>query len=235
MAAEDSDSGDLHSVVSHQRQELLEAQTMDLDLEFAFRLQLEEALAASLSSHPSTSSSPPRVENPVADSFVTGLRVLQTGELDRFEQEVEDRQQSEAEMRKVREDIRRRLHDQMLAREISRMPDEEWEDFGDKYERPFEEGSSSDGLFRVFFKGLAREEKIGDSNEPIMGIGVAICDNRDNVVSELQKPLVGCGKSHEYAETMAMIEAINLALALDLKRVELFCDHHPLYQRVSTY
>lgn len=232
MATADSDSGDFHSVVSHQRRELLEAQTLESDLDLAFRLQLEEALAASMSSLPSTSSSPPRVQNPDTDCFVSGLRALQTDELDRLVQEVRDRQQSEAEMTKLREDIHRRAHDQKLAREISQMPEEEWEEYGDNYERPFGEGSSSGEVFRVFFKGLAREEKIGNSREPIMGIGVSICDFRDNLVFELQKPLVGCGKSHEYAETRAMIEALNAALALDLTRVDLFCDHQPLYQRV---
>ncbi|RVW56761.1 hypothetical protein CK203_082705 [Vitis vinifera] len=234
MATADSDSGDFHSVVSHQRRELLEAQTLESDLDLAFRLQLEEALAASMSSLPSTSSSPPRVQNPDTDCFVSGLRALQTDELDRLVQEVRDRQQSEAEMTKLREDIHRRAHDQKLAREISQMPEEEWEEYGDNYERPFGEGSSSGEVFRVFFKGLAREEKIGNSREPIMGIGVSICDFRDNLVFELQKPLVGCGKSHEYAETRAMIEALNAALALDLTRVDLFCDHQPLYQRVSS-
>lgn len=55
---------DLHCLLSEQRRKLAAAEAMELDLDFAFRLQLQEALAASLASQPS-SSSVAAIEQPV--------------------------------------------------------------------------------------------------------------------------------------------------------------------------
>jgi len=55
---------DLHSLLSDQHRQLATAEAMESDLDFAFRLQLQEALAASLASQPS-SSSVAAIEQPV--------------------------------------------------------------------------------------------------------------------------------------------------------------------------
>ncbi|KAF5930942.1 hypothetical protein HYC85_031815 [Camellia sinensis] len=106
----------------------------------------------------------------------------------------------------------------------------------------FGEGSSSKGgvkakpdeVFRVYFKGLVSKERVGDSEEEVAlaGIGVAICDSRDGLIFEMKKPLLGNGRSRHGAEVKALIEGLNAAIALDLKRVVFYCDYYPLYQFV---
>ena len=111
---------------------------------------------------------------------------------------------------------------------------------GDHFERPYGEGSSSKGggntsteTFRVYCKGLVSKEWVKDGRVRLGGIGVAIFDSRDDLIYELRKPLIGNDRSRWVAEAKALIEGLNAAIALDLKRVMFFCDYHPLYQFVS--
>ncbi|CAK7343732.1 unnamed protein product [Dovyalis caffra] len=234
----------LPSLLSEQRRELMAAQTLESDLDLAFRLQLEEAMNASITLLPSTSASasassstasPPisKVEN------TTFLHTLQCEEISKLEQEINDRRQSEFEMRRIREDLDRRIHDQKVARDILKIPEEEWLDWGDDFEKPFGEGSSSSKLveeedtasvvFKLYFKGLISEE----DKKNLGGIGIAICDPTNNLVFEISKPLIGTGTSKNVAEAKALIEGLNAALALDLKRIAVYCDFYPLYNFVT--
>ncbi|XP_076886421.1 E3 ubiquitin-protein ligase RSL1-like [Bidens hawaiensis] len=68
------------------------------------------------------------------------------------------------------------------------------------------------------------------------GIGVAICDSKDELIYELKKPLdlSECDiVSRRSVEERVLIEALRAAVALDLKRIVLYCDYYPLYQFVS--
>ncbi|XP_057750051.1 E3 ubiquitin-protein ligase RSL1 [Arachis stenosperma] len=256
----DSDD-DLHRLLLEQRRELATAEAIDSDLEFAYRLQLEEALAASLASLPSSSSPqpppPPPPTNDDKNDAVLNATTLQAQELARVEQELRDRHLSEAEARKTSLDLNRRVHDQKVAIEILRMPEDDWVEWGDNFEKPFffGEGSSSssstkkkntgkgnletdegdDGaVFRVYFKGLvSKDEKLKNGEKVLLaGIGVAICDPEDNLILEVRKPLIGCGTSKIAADLKALIEGLNAAFALDLKRVQFFCDYYPIFQFV---
>lgn len=234
-------TNDLQSLLSEQRRELAAAEAMDSDFEFAFRLQLQEALAASLGSQPSSSSS---VEPLVSfDDAVSRPTTLQSEELARLEQEIKDRQQSEIETRKMKEDLSRRMHDQMVAREVLRIPEDDWREWGDNFEKPFDEGCSKrdavrgdrDTVFRLYFKGLVSEERLRDEKIVLAGIGIAICDPSDNLIFEMSKPLVGNGMNKVATQTKALIEGLNAAIALDLRRLTFYCDYHPLFQFVSVF
>ncbi|XP_065868665.1 E3 ubiquitin-protein ligase RSL1-like [Euphorbia lathyris] len=232
---------DLHCILSEQRRELMAAQSLESDLDLAFQLQLQEAINASVAILPSSSSTAP----PVSSLSVTvppeqNLTVpsLQSEEIDRLEQELNDRKHSELEMRRMKEDLDRRIHDQKVAREILRIPDEDWCEWGDNFEKPFGEGTSrhvedNGSVFRLYFKGLASEEILRGQKAILAGIGVAICDPADNLVFEISKPLIGNGMSRNAAEVKALIEGLNAALALELKRITIYCDHKPLYQYVT--
>ena len=170
-----------------------------------------------------------------------------------MEQELEDREQSESEMKKVREDLNRRIHDQKVARTISSMPDVDWGRWGGRFEKPFGEGSSKnviwvesedeeeedddedEAVFRLYFKGLVSEEKIGNEKTLMAGIGVAICDPRDNLVFELRKPLFGKGLNKVACDAKALIEGLNAALTLELKKIILYCDNYTFHQFVSLF
>ncbi|GFP95688.1 probable E3 ubiquitin-protein ligase rbra [Phtheirospermum japonicum] len=219
---------DLQAIATEQRRELMSAQALDSDLDFAFSLQLQEAITASLIiDQPSSSAAaavpqPPLPNDDGDGEDVSGFTELLSDEVLRLEQELKDLAISETEFRKFQDDLHRRIHDRQVALEISKMPEEEWEDWGDDYERPFGEGTSkgvSGELFRVYFKGLV--EKQMPEGISLGGIGVAICDSNDELLFELRKPLVGNGMmtSRSVAEAQALIEALNAAIELGLERV----------------
>lgn len=231
-------NADEMSAIAEQRAELINAKTLDLDLDFAFRLQLEEAMAASLSLLPSSSSSVPLQTSATIDNGgELNFADIQCKELEKLEQEQRDRELSEIEAKKYRDDLNRRIHDQKLALDITRLPDDDWEDFGDDFERPFDEGSSSSSsssvtssIFRLYFKGLVSVETLESPEDILTGIGVAICDPRDNLIFELSKPLVGNGMSRQVIQIKALIEGLEIALALDLKRITILCDYLAVYR-----
>ncbi|KAJ6346343.1 hypothetical protein OIU78_008890 [Salix suchowensis] len=130
----------------------------------------------------------------------------------------------------MREDLDRRIHDQKVASEIMKIPDDEWEKYGDNYVDPFENGERV-SFFKVFCKGVESEERIRDMKVIVGGIGVAICDSKDNLIFKVSKGIdVGAeGSSSNKScagvsvELQALIEGLNAAFALDLKIPHLLC------------
>ncbi|KAF8039788.1 hypothetical protein BT93_B2105 [Corymbia citriodora subsp. variegata] len=241
------DDYDHRSLVAEQHRELMAAEALESDLDLAYRLQLEEALAASLSLLPSSSSPPPsQTLAPPLDVASPSFASLQSDELSRFQRELKDRELSEVETRRAREDLHRRIHDQKVATEIMTIPDDDWDDWGDDFGRPFGEGSSKDpdgrggdvgsggDVFSLYCKGLVNDERDEGqkSNSVLAGVGVAVCDFRGNLIFEVRKPLVGPGtsKSKVVVEAKALVEGLNAALALELKRIVFYCDYFPLFQ-----
>lgn len=183
------------------------------------------------------------VESPSDDVFK--VPSLQLEELARMEIEMKDREQSERVMREAKVDLSRLIHDQKMAREILKFSEEDWDEWGDNFEKPFGEGSSSssglksgsnigdDAVVRVYFKGLVSEETVRGEKVLLAGIGVAVCDLTDNLIFEISKSVVGNGTSKIAVELKALIEAFNAVIALDLSRVIYFGDYFPLFQFVS--
>ncbi|CAN1145572.1 E3 ubiquitin-protein ligase RSL1 [Linum perenne] len=252
FGSDDDDDHHFHSFVSEHHRELMAAQSLDSDLEYAFRLQLQEAINASVSlARDGSLSRPHPITNDDATVASSSASVpldyvsqpkLQSDELFSLQQEAADRKQSEVETRRIREDLDLRVHDQVVSQEILGIHDEDWLDWGDDFHRPFGEGSSKtpatakrsseNGVFRLYFKGLISQEKVNGRDTILAGIGVAICDPVGNLMFEVSKPLNG-EKSKGVAEVTALIEALNHALALDLKRVVVFHDYYPLFQFVT--
>ncbi|XP_051120804.1 E3 ubiquitin-protein ligase RSL1-like [Andrographis paniculata] len=233
-------SDDLPVVAAEQRRELTTAMNLNSDLDVAFDLQLQEAINASLALHPQASTSSAALPPPLPsssssdDKFPTFMDQF-SEELTKLEQELKDEKVSEMEFKKLKDDLNLRMHDLRFAQEISSMPEEEWEDWGDDFERPFGEGSSKGGqseIFRVYFKGLVEAAAPPKLNS-LGGIGVAVCDSRDALLFELRKPLVGCGQSRQAAELRALTEALTCALDLELKRIAFYCDYYPVYKFVT--
>ncbi|KAL5711277.1 RBR-type E3 ubiquitin transferase [Ranunculus cassubicifolius] len=98
--------------------------------------------------------------------------------------------------------------------------------------------------FKLYFKGLViRNEKVGEEDElqMIAAIGVAVCDPRGNSILDIQKPLVDdWGKDWETedlqfkVEVEALIQGLNAAVSLDLRKIDYFCEHYPLFQHMTT-
>ncbi|CAI9105192.1 OLC1v1004063C1 [Oldenlandia corymbosa var. corymbosa] len=250
---DDSDD-DWRELASEQHREITAAKELDSDLDFAFQLQLQEAINASLSLQPSSSSSVSTPQNdtklpPPDDGVSVSITDFQSEELLKIEQEIKDRKLSEVEFKRIRDDLHRRIHDKKVAEEIHRMPDDDWDEYGDNFEKPFGgEGSSSGNsnrngeVFRVYFKGLIEKEvevkghnsdKLRVHSGVFYGIGVAICDSRGELLFELAKPIYGNGLTRKVVEFKALLEGLNTALELDLKRVNFCCHYYPLYQYVT--
>ncbi|KAK1588278.1 hypothetical protein Q3G72_021593 [Acer saccharum] len=199
---------DFQFLLAEQRAELTATQSLESDLDFAFRLQFEEAISASIANLPSSSkpsssssySSQRRQQQPTQnDTVVTTLKI---------ELELADSDQAKLEMPKTREELNRLIRDQMFAKELSGIPDNEW----------------------LYFKGLVSQESVNGKTVEFSGIGVAICGPTDNVIFELKKPLIGDQINKNAVEIKALIEGLNAALYLELKRVQFLTDYFPLYQ-----
>ncbi|KAL0533897.1 hypothetical protein IC582_028172 [Cucumis melo] len=252
MADTLNDDDCVQELITQQRSELLSAKTLFSDLDYAFQLQLQEAMDASLTSIPSIeSSSSLNTADPVLDSEETsGLDLATTLMLEdiaRFAMEFKDREHCQTEMRKMKEELDRRIHDQKFAEYIRSVPENEWREYGDNYEKPYGESSSSSSsssswnvdseCFRVYSKGLISEERIRDTVVRVAGIGIAVCDPKDNLLFEKMSPIEsmveGKETSNECAELEALVEGLNVALILGLKSITFFCADYMLYQYLT--
>jgi len=226
------DDAEFETLLLSQRQELMAARSAESDLDLAYHLQMQEAMAASLALQPSSSSasSPPPPHSPPIEEYASFIS-LQALELDRFHQEKEDTEICRREMDRIAADLRVRSHDEQFAREIVRLPDEDWEDFGDELQRPMKKGEERP--LRIYFKGMESNEYVKGGLVQLAAVGVAICDERDRVVLKISKPLVGIVNCREAVEMKALIEAFNAVIGLGAKKVDVFLDYRTLYMHVS--
>lgn len=235
------DCEDLSAIKMEQFRELMDALALDSDLDFAYHLQLEEALAASLASQAPASSSSSILRSELQeferDDDFSGIGSLHAQDVAKSDQIFQDWLQCQFEMRRTGGELHRRIHDHGFAREIFNIRDDDWSECGDTFQKPFGEGSSkgveNQGFSSLYFKGLVSEEGIGNERRAVVGIGVAICDPEDKLVFEMKKPLIGNERSKIVAEVKALIEGLNAAMGLKLKRLRFYCDYYPLYQFVS--
>lgn len=246
----DSDD-ELQTILIEQSHELSASKTFESDLDLAFQLQMQEALHTSsfaLHQHSPPPSTPPQFQFPDDDGSDLVAQELAAEEIARFERERSDREQAEAETQRMRDDLGRRIHDQAFAIDLSRIDDDEWAESGQSVVRPYYgEGSSSgaagEALLRLYFKGVVREGTArGKTTASAAGVGIAICDVRDDRVFEMRRPLV-CGgggggggdMSTEMAEVKALILGLEAALSLGIQRITVFCADHSLHQYVSYF
>ena len=87
-------------------------------------------------------------------------------------------------MRRLQNDLIRRIHDQVFARDLSRISDEEWIIIGAHFTRPDGEGSSSSSsssasgatsnakAFKLYFKSLVREDTVRGVKTTTAGMGL---------------------------------------------------------------
>ncbi|GER34844.1 RING/U-box superfamily protein, partial [Striga asiatica] len=204
----------------------------DDDSELAFNLQVEEALTASIldgDAAPSPKSASVSYDA-VFGPALSGL--LQDDHLYAYEEELLGQYEAEAAVKRLRVDLSRQIHDRALACEIANAPEAEWRKTGNHLNRPYREGSSSSGNgkgfnFKVYVKGLV--------GATVGGVGVAICDADDSLVFELSKGVRGSERqvNQEFVEFKALIEGLDVAVLLDLKRICVVTDCRMLYQYIT--
>eukprot|EP01018_Ginkgo_biloba_P030771 Gb_22710 [translate_table: standard] len=231
--------------VSIQQRELELAQAMKSDLDHAFELQAQEAVAASMGVEPEipdNNNNDDRNSNSKAsvgvgdDDEMAFLLKMQALEFERYQQEVSDQNKATEEMPHVCDEIYRRNYDTKFARAIEGMPEDEWEDDGDNFEQPFETSKieKDDRPFKLYYKGLISCESVGgkDSWESLAASGVVIFDPDDNLVLKLQKTL-GTDLSRAVAEYMALIEGLSAALSLGIRNITSYGDSVQIHNQVT--
>ncbi|PRQ33725.1 putative transcription factor C2H2 family [Rosa chinensis] len=127
-----------------------------------------------------------------------------------------------------------RIHDHNFVIDLTDWPEAYCTNDASSSSKAAEEESE---CFRLYFKGLVSEERVKDMDVIVAGVGVAVCDARDNRILEAKKNLEAFGGgevlSNEAAELEALIEGLSTALTLDLRNVTFFCDNNKLYQYVT--
>nr|GEX89495.1 ribonuclease H domain-containing protein [Tanacetum cinerariifolium] len=204
-------------LLSEQRHELTAAIAADTDLDFAYNLQLQEAITASQTTTTQVPEPP------------SGIAHLLAAEIDSFNRDFNDRELAKNEMRKMHENVNMLLHDQLFAKEVMDVNEHEWRERGDLFEKPFKNGvGNGDEVFRVYCKGILSEESVGGIGRVrVGGIGVAICDTRDSCVFEVKKGVTV--SAEDILELKSVIEGLSVAVSLGLRRVRVFCDTNAVY------
>ncbi|XP_059429208.1 E3 ubiquitin-protein ligase RSL1-like [Corylus avellana] len=228
------------------------AKSLDSDLDLAYHLQMQEAMTASLALQPSTSRCPSAAATVILREL--NYRVLREPEIGKMREHLDRRLHNQKLANNIiinipdeewESDIIN-ISDEEGENDIINIPDGEWEVTLHNYRRPYDSTdpstSSSAALvetecFRLYFMGLVTEESVRDTKITVAGAGVAICDSRDSLIFEVRKNLNALVDvqtvTYEIAELEALIEGLNEALRLDLKRLTFFCDHYNVYQYVT--
>ncbi|KAK9124344.1 hypothetical protein Sjap_013946 [Stephania japonica] len=237
------DEDEIDGLLVEQKRKLMAAMDHESDHDLAFRLQLQEAMAASLALHPSSSSSSssstalPRRGDPLdfADFDLGSLKLD-----DEFHRERTDSSVFEVEKAVRSTDLKRQMNAPESGTRF-------WE--GSCVERPHGEGCPSssssssrnfgDRPLRLYFKGLVSEADVEDGTdgrnyvETVAAIGVAICDVNDNLLMKIQKPLDDDSKNHRIVELKALIEGLKAAISMDVKRINFYCVNPTIYKQIT--
>ncbi|KAL8245139.1 hypothetical protein R6Q59_011397 [Mikania micrantha] len=103
--------------------------------------------------------------------------------------------------------------------------------------KPSSSSSANVEVFNVYFKGLVSNETVSNVRMSFAGIGAAICDASGRCVFESRKSFLldagGRGIEGDLVELEALMEALDVAVNLELKRVHILCDNDSVYQYLT--
>ncbi|KAF8724076.1 hypothetical protein HU200_021089 [Digitaria exilis] len=191
------------------------------DLDYAFQLQLDEAIQASLRVDPTFSSS----SNAAASSSAQAAATLPEPSSD----------VAYAFALQAAASVRIAAHDALFARELAAIPEDRWAHDGDYFARPLDLTSPASGpMFRVFFKGMASSEVVGPRDrDPGLGVlAVAVCGPQGNVVLRMHKPVEVFVGDREMLEALALMEGLLAALELGIRSVRVITDQKILHDHM---
>ncbi|CAH2069352.1 unnamed protein product [Thlaspi arvense] len=227
----------------------------DSDSDYAFRLQMEEALAASLSSRsrtPQRPPSPPVVATSGVLIAVEGdseyVRLRSRGGKTGGEGNSRGKGKTHVTFTAVRTDdqnpnfrggnsqnasgyLSKRLSPVVRPQETVRPAQLVGE--GSSKVNAAAVKFSGNVMYRLYSKGLLSEENgKGKMTDVVAGFGFAICDERDNLLFDLKGPLIGRGTNRQGAEIAALSRGLFEASKLGIKHIAIFCDFFPIFQFV---
>ena len=195
---------------------------------------MQEAIKISSSSSRSSSNQPYFIDLNETPDLFSGT----DGTFVKCERESNYRDFVEAELKNMNENLNRLERDQAFPCQILDVPDVDITRNLDCFEKPYALlPPSSEEVSRVYFRGLVSDELIMNVKMSFAGIGVAICDSSDCCLFESRKSFLVSGTDGEddAVELKALIEALNSAVTLGLKRVLIFCNSNSVYQYVSLH
>jgi hypothetical protein len=199
------------------------------DLDFAFQLQLPEAIEAS----PRVRTTPNRPSPSAAATACCSYQPAPAhrsseAALARQEKNRHEAQAFRAAHAQANTSARVASRGALLARELAdTTPDGRWAHGGDLFERPHD--LNRPPLFRVFYKGLSSNEGMESWSSVL---AVAVYDPRGKVVGTIQKPVEGFAGGRMELEVLALTEGINAALELGIRSINIVSDFKPLHNYV---
>ncbi|CAL9234015.1 unnamed protein product [Arabidopsis halleri] len=89
-------------------------------------------------------------------------------------------------------------------------------------------------VYRLYIKGLVSEETVVDGKEKTKkaGFGVAICDEKDNLLYEIKESLGDTEISCLEVESKALIRGLRESLDFGIRNVMVYCDDQQIYQYI---
>uniref|UniRef100_A0ACD5YJU0 Uncharacterized protein n=1 Tax=Avena sativa TaxID=4498 RepID=A0ACD5YJU0_AVESA len=221
------------------------------DLDYAYQLQLAEAIQASLRvdagstnpssskgkapiASPATSSSsyqPAQAPAPPQPSDASYALAVHAADLARAEEDHRFAKACHVYHARAAASACVVAHDALFARELAAIPDDRWAHDGDNIERPLD---STKPLFRLLFKGMTSKEVVGprDRDPGVAVLAVALCDSRAKVVLRIQKPVEGFEGGRMMLEVMALMEGLQAAVGLGIQSLTIVTDYRALHNHM---
>ncbi|XP_044444589.1 uncharacterized protein [Triticum aestivum] len=210
------------------------------DHDFAFQLQLNEAIQASLRAH--TPNRPSSRAAAAATAFcscsscqpVSALwsSEVALAELARQEKNRRDAQAFRAAHAQANTSARVASRGALLARELAGTPDLRRAHGGDLLERPLDPSRSPSS--RVFYKGLSNKEGAGGwwvvPGPRVAVLAVVVYDPQGKVVRTIQKRVERFVGGRMELEVLALKEGIQAALELGIRWVNIVSDFKALHK-----
>ncbi|KAG6517441.1 hypothetical protein ZIOFF_020833 [Zingiber officinale] len=113
------------------------------------------------------------------------------------------------------DDIRHCAHDERVTRDFDEMPEDEWEEFRDHFERPIKNIQAvEEPNFLLYFKGMVSEHLSNGRLVHLAAITTAVCDPSGNLLLKIQKPVSidDVGTYRKVVETATLIKGLNFSI-----------------------
>ncbi|MCO5558374.1 hypothetical protein L7F22_011956 [Adiantum nelumboides] len=229
-----------------QSEELIRAVTAQDDFELAYRLQVQEAMAASSSDGQNLVQQADAQDKATTCSYSPDDRALalmfQNEELYRSQIEEQDRILITHDIEQLQFEIKRRTHDAAFAKSLMDMDDGEWEAHGNLQQSPFDtsftpapSGTSSDFVpFCKLYTTVASSENKTDDNNVLFAMGAVIFDAQSVVLTELKKSFEP-GTKKAMADYMALLAGLQTVHGMGFQCIEAHTDSILLYNQVCAH
>ncbi|ESQ37468.1 hypothetical protein EUTSA_v10002897mg [Eutrema salsugineum] len=90
------------------------------------------------------------------------------------------------------------------------------------------------GVYRLYFKGLVSDQIAANGKMTAMaGFGVAICDQRDQLLFNLKELVRDAEIDRKEVEIRALVHGFSVSLKIEIRKVVIYCKDCEIYQMSS--